>query len=451
MDTAEREEYAEACALPRMGETDNTNAVPDEQKLLERILSRDNLNRAYKRVKANKGAGGIDGMQVEELLPYLKDHREEFLESLRRGVYKPQPVRRVIIPKENGKTRKLGIPTVRDRLVQQAVCQILTPVFEPIFSDNSFGFRPKRSAHDALHRVKEYADEGYHFVVDIDLQSYFDTVNQSKLIQLLSRHVKDGRVVSLIHKFLRAGAMERGAFESSPTGVPQGGPLSPLLGNLMLNELDHELARRGHRFVRYADDLLILCKSKRAAERTMEHIVPFIKGKLFLTVNPEKSQVAHLNGVKYLGYGFRIVRGECRFRAHAKSVTKLKQNLKAITRRSNAMSIDSRRERLNQVIRGWVNYFKLAEMKTLLEKLDEWLRRRMRMVTWKRLKRIRSRFEFLKRCSSITEKQAWQWANTRKGYWRIAGSPILSIVMSKEHFQKNGYLCLSGYYQTVRV
>jgi RNA-directed DNA polymerase len=265
-----------------MTETDSTDTSQQREGLLEQILSRDNLNRAYKQVKRNKGAGGIDGMQVDELLPYLREHKDELIQSLRDGKYRPQPVRRVEIPKENGKTRKLGIPTVVDRLIQQAICQVLSPIFEKQFSDNSFGFRPKRSAHDALKGCQTKITEGYRWVVDIDLERYFDTVNQSKLIQLLSETIKDGRVISLIHKFLRAGVMVGGMFEDSPEGVPQGGPLSPLLGNIMLNECDHELERRGHRFVRYADDLLIFCKSRKAATRTLNHILPYIERVRFL-------------------------------------------------------------------------------------------------------------------------------------------------------------------------
>ena len=254
MVSAEQKEYAEVCASPKMTETDSTDTNKQTEGQLEQILARDNLNRAYKQVKRNKGAGGIDGMQVDELLPFLRGNREELLQSLRDGKYRPKPVRRVEIPKENGKIRKLGIPTVVDRLIQQAICQVLSPIFEKQFSDNSFGFRPKRRAHDALRRCQTNITEGYRYVVDMDLEKYFDTVNQSKLIQMLSETIKDGRVISLIHKFLRAGVMVGGVFEDSPEGVPQGGPLSPLLGNIMLNECDHELERRGHRFVRYADD-----------------------------------------------------------------------------------------------------------------------------------------------------------------------------------------------------
>ena len=443
--SAEQKEYAEVCEPPKMAETDITDTAEQGEGLLEQILTRDNLNRAYRQVKRNKGAGGIDGMQVDELLPFLKRNRKELLQSLLDGKYRPQPVRRVEIPKENGKTRKLGIPTVVDRLIQQAICQLLTPIFEEQFSDNSFGFRPKRSAHDALRRCQVNITEGYRYVVDMDFEKYFDTVNQSKLIQVLSETIKDGRVISLIHRFLKAGVMVGGMFEDSPEGVPQGGPLSPLLGNIMLNELDHELVRRGHRFVRYADDLLVFCKSRKAANRTLDRILPCIERKLFLRVNREKTQTAYINRVKYLGYSFYIYKGEGRLRIHPKSVRSFKDKVREITGRSNGMSIEFRKNRLNRLIRGWMNYFKLADAKSLIQRLDEWIRSRIRMVVWKRWKRIRTRFENLKRLG-IDVEQAWMWANTRKGYWRTAHSPILSRSLSNERFKRAGYLSLMECY-----
>lgn len=443
--SAEQKEYAEVCAPSKITETDNTNTNEQTEGLLEQILSADNLNRAYKQVKRNKGAGGIDGMQVDEILPFLKEHKDELVQSIWDGKYRPKPVRRVEILKENGKMRKLGIPTVVDRLIQQAITQVLSPIFEKQFSDSSFGFRPKRSAHDALRRCQSHITDGYKYVVDMDLEKYFDTVNQSKLIQILSETIKDGRVISLIHKFLQSGVMVDGLFEESPEGVPQGGPLSPLLGNIMLNECDHELEKRGHHFVRYADDMMIFCRSKKAAQRTLDHILPFIEGKLFLKVNREKTKVAHVNYVKFLGYSFYIYRGEGRLRIHPKSIKKLKDKIREATGRSNGMGIEERRTKLNQIVRGWTNYFKLADAKSLLARLDEWLRSRIRMVTWKRWKRVRTRFENLKK-AGIPIEQAWKWANTRKGYWRTAHSPVLTKALSNERFKRIGYLSFSECY-----
>lgn len=278
--TAEQREYAEASACRKIAE--NTDIITDLQSagLLEKILHRDNLNKAYKKVKSNKGSGGVDGMCVEELLTYLREHGKDLNQQILEGKYKPNPVRRVEIPKEEkGKYRKLGIPTVVDRVYQQAITQVLTPIFEKQFSENSYGFRPKRSAHDALKQCQRNANEGYVYVVDMDLEKFFDNVCQSKLIEVMSRTIKDGRVISLIHKYMNAGVVAKGLFEKTEVGVPQGGPLSPLLSNIMLNELDKELERRGHRFVRYADDCMIFCKSRKSAERTLRNILPYIEGK----------------------------------------------------------------------------------------------------------------------------------------------------------------------------
>ena len=450
MVSAEQKEYAEVCGSQRITENNSTNTNKQTEGLLEQILTRENLNRAYKQVKRNKGAGGIDGMQVDELLPFLKENQKELVESLRDGKYHPKPVRRVEIPKENGKIRKLGIPTVVDRLIQQAITQVLTPIYEKQFSDNSYGFRPKRSAHDALRKCQTNITEGYKYVVDMDLEKYFDTVNQSRLIQILSETIKDGRIISLIHKFLNAGVMVGGMFEDSPEGVPQGGPLSPLLGNIMLNECDKELEKRGHRFVRYADDLMVFCKSKKAAQRTLDKILPYIEETLYLKVNREKTKVSHIKSVKYLGYGFYIHNGEGRLRIHPKSIQKLKDKIREVTGRSNGMGIQERKDRLNQVVRGWMNYFKLADARNLLIKLDEWLRSRIRMVTWKRWKKIRTRFENLKR-AGLDEERAWMWANTRKGYWRTAHSPILLRVLSNNIIKRAGYLSFMGCYTVRKV
>ena len=304
MDSAERKEYEGAQTLMGLVGDELVEVQLSTDRMLEYILTPDNLNRAYRQVKANKGSGGIDRMEVDELLPYLRAHKEEITESLLEGKYRPNPVRRVEIPKENGKTRPLGIPTVVDRVIQQAIAQVLSLVYEPKFSETSYGFRPGRSAHQALHKAQEIIDVGYKYCVDLDLEKFFDTVSHSKLIQLLSETIKDGRVVSLIHKYLNAGVMTGHKFEQTTEGVPQGGPLSPILSNIMLNELDRELERRGLPFVRYADDCVIFCKSPRAAERVCGSISKFIEKKLFLKVNLEKTHVGTINGQKFLGYSF---------------------------------------------------------------------------------------------------------------------------------------------------
>ena len=387
---AEPEGYAGGQTFIWMTENNLTNADKPEYGLLEQILSPTNLNRAYKRVRSNRGSGGVDKMEVESLKDYLVMNKEKLIQSILDGSYRPNPVRRVEIPKEKG-TRKLGIPTVVDRVIQQAMAQVLTPVYEKQFSSNSYGFRPRRNAHQALNKCRSYITDGYKYAVDMDLEKFFDTVNQSKLIEVLSRTVKDGRVVSLIHKYLNAGVVIRNKFEETEMGVPQGGPLSPLLSNVMLNELDKELEKRGHPFVRYADDLVIFCKSKRSAERTLANIVPYIENKLFLKVNREKTKVAYIRGIKFLGYSFYVYKGEGRLRVHPRSIAKMKERIRKLTSRSNGWGYARRKEALRQYITGWVNYFKLADMKMLLLKVDEWYRRRLRMVIWKQWKRIRTR------------------------------------------------------------
>lgn len=448
---AEQGEYAEVYDSLRITENNAINAGLSTERLLEEILDKDNMNKAFKKVKSNKGAGGIDKMEVDELLQHLKENGQQLLKAIKEGKYRPNPVRRVEIPKEEkGKVRKLGIPTVVDRVVQQAIAQVLTPIFEKQFSDNSFGFRPKRSAHDAIRRCQQNADEGYIYVVDMDLEKYFDTVNQSKLVEVLSRTIKDGRVISLIHKFLRAGVVVRHKYEETEVGVPQGGPLSPLLSNIMLNELDKELERRGHRFVRYADDLMIFCKSRKSANRTLNNILPFIEGKLFLKVNRAKTVVDYFGKVKFLGFTFYKRDGKTRVRIHPKSIAKMKSKVKVLTARSNGWGNERRAAELRQFISGWINYFKIADMKSLLEKVDEWMRRRIRMIYWKQWKRVKTRFRELKHLG-IEENKAWKYANTRKGYWRISNSHILSMSLNNQTLANRGYLFFSDYYRKVCV
>jgi group II intron reverse transcriptase/maturase len=418
--------------------------------LLEHILSPSNLNSGYKQVKRNKGAGGVDKMEVESLKDYLVENKDRLIQSIQQGKYRPNPVRRVLIPKENGKQRQLGIPTVVDRVIQQSIAQKLTSIYEPEFSSHSYGFRPKRSAHGALRKCRDYITQGYVYAVDIDLERYFDTIKHSKLIELLSRTIKDGRVVSLIHKYLNAGVMHEDHYEETHEGVPQGGPLSPLLGNILLNELDRELESRGHKFIRYADDMVILCKSRRSAHRTMKSIVSFIEEKLFLTVNRDKSQVAHVKDVKFLGYTFYRYRGEGRLRIHPKSVEKMKAKIKRLTSRNNGWGNERRKEALGQYIKGWVQYFKLADMQKLLTRTDAWYRRRLRMVIWKQWKRIKTKVANLIKLG-INKYKAYEWANTRKGYWHIANSFILSRTVTDQRLRMAGYVFFSDYYKAVRV
>jgi len=445
---AEHGEYAGAYIPTRIPETDNTSATESRDGLLEKIVSRDNMNEAFKRVKANKGSHGIDGMKVDELLQYLKGNGGTIKQSILDGTYRPNPVRRVEIPKENGKKRNLGIPTVVDRVIQQAIAQVLTLIYEKQFSENSYGFRPKRSAHDAIRKSQENIEEGYKYVVDMDLEKYFDTVNQSKLAEVLSRTIKDGRVISLIHRYLRAGVVVKRRFEDTEVGVPQGGNLSPILSNIMLNELDKELESRGHRFVRYADDMLIFCKSRRSAERTLENILPFIEKKLFLKVNREKTVVDEARKVKFLGFSFYANKGEIRVRIHPKSVTKMKGKVKELTSRGNGMGNEERAEKLRRYIMGWTNYFKIADMKSLLQTTDEWMRRRIRMVYWKQWKRVKTKFEKLQTLG-IHKRKAWEYANTRKGYWRISNSPILTKSLGNNILKGLGFLFFSDYYRQV--
>lgn len=435
-----------------IGITENnlTDTHPLGYGLLEYIVSPSNLNAAYRQVKRNKGAGGVDKMEVESLKDYLVVHKEELITAIQKGKYCPNPVRRVEIPKESGSKRQLGIPTVVDRVIQQAITQVLTPIYEPQFSTYSYGFRPKRNAHQALRQCRKYITEGYSYAVDIDLEKFFDKVNHSKLIEVLSRKIKDGRVISLIHKYLNAGVVVKHKFEPSQQGVPQGGPLSPLLSNIMLNELDRELEDRGHKFVRYADDMVILCRSIRSAQRILEGITRFIESKLFLRVNREKSKVCHIREVKFLGYSFYKTKGEGRLRIHPKSVQKMKAKIKKLTCRSNGWGNERRKEALRQYITGWVQYFTLADMKNLLIRTDEWYRRRLRMVIWKQWKRIKTKLKNLIKLG-INKSKAWEWANTRKGYWRIAHSFILTRTITTDRLRKAGYVFLSDYYRMVRV
>lgn len=448
-DRVELERYAEAPSISMTSKNGQNARSEYDYGLLEKIISNGNLNEAFKRVRKNKGSHGIDKMGVDELLPYLKRQGEELKQSITNGSYKPNPVRRVEIPKDNGKTRPLGIPTVVDRVIQQAISQVLTPIFEKKFSENSFGFRPNRNAHQAILKCKEYMDEGYRWAVDIDLEKYFDTVNHDKLIGLIYKEVKDIRVIGLIRKYLNAGVMEKGLTTVTTEGVPQGGNLSPLLSNIMLHELDSELERRGLRFCRYADDCNVYVKSRKSAERVMKSITKFIEEDLKLKVNKEKSKVDRPWKLKYLGYTFYTKKGEMGIRVHPISIKKLKGKLKNLTGRSNAMSMEFRAMKLRQLIVGWVSYFKLADMRSTLKELDEWLRRRIRLCYWKQWKKIKTKHDNLVKLGAIKWK-AWEHANTRKGYWRISNSPILATTLTKKYLREQGFITLTERYSQVR-
>lgn len=446
-DSAEHEEYvgAQSAGTRENGEQDGAD-------LLERILTRENLNRAYKRVRANHGAPGIDRMTVEDALPWLREHREELLDSIRRGKYKPQPVRRKEIPKPDGGVRKLGIPTVTDRIIQQAIAQQLTPIYEPLFSEGSYGYRPKRSAQQAIQKVKEYAEKGYTQAVLIDLSKYFDTLNHELLMNLLRKHIHDKRVTELIKKYLKSGVMENGIHVKTEEGSPQGGPLSPLLANVYLNEFDQEMAKRGVPVVRYADDIVVLARSQRAAERLLESSRRYLEGKLKLKMNREKSRVVSVYSIRNFKFlGFALGRGKdgVYIRTHVKSLKKAKQKLKELTSRSQGRNVRVVMDHVKKFIRGWLGYFGIASMKTTMQRWDEWLRRRFRMYIWKQWKVPKARIKNLTKLG-IPRWKARQWGYV-KGYWRVAGSPVLTRSITNERLARAGYYSISDRYESLHL
>ena len=387
MVSAEQKEYAEVSAHQRIAE--NNDIITDFQtdNLMEQILHKDNLNKAYKKVKSNKGAGGVDGMGVDELLGFLRDNQKQLIQKIRDGKYKPNPVRRVEIPKETkGEFRKLGVPTVVDRVFQQSITQVLSPIYERQFSENSFGFRPNRGAHDALKQCQTNVNDGYVYVVDMDLEKFFDTVCQSKLIEVLSRTIKDGRVISLIHKYLRAGVISKGMFEKTEAGMPQGGPLSPF-----------------------------------------------------------KTGVAHISKVKYLGYSFYRYKGKCRFRVHPKSVEKMKNKIRELTDRSNGWGNEYRAWKLTQFMRGWVNYFGMADMKRQLQSNDEWLRHRIRAIYWKQWKKIKTKYRKLKELGMDENFIQWH-ANMRQGVWNCSSNRMVQFALNNAKLREWGYPTFTEFY-----
>ena len=445
-DSAEHEGYAGAQSG---GSRESREA--DGTDLLERILSRENLNRAYKRVKANKGAPGIDGMTVEDALPWLREHREELLEQIRSGKYKPQPVRRKEIPKPDGGVRQLGIPTVIDRVIQQAIAQQLSPIFEPKFIDGSYGYRPNRSAQQAIQKVKKYAEEGYTTAVEIDLSKYFDTLNHELLMNMVREEVRDKRVTDLIKKYLKSGVFAEGLLVKTEEGSPQGGPLSPLLANIYLNKYDQEMTRRGVKVIRYADDIVILAKSKRAGERLLESSKRYLEGKLKLKLNAEKSKVVSVYAIrnfKFLGFALGKGKNGIYIRAHVKSLKKAKQKLKELTSRSQGRNVRIVMRNVKVYIRGWLGYFGIASMKTTMQEWDGWLRRRIRMYIWKQWKKPKARVGNLMKLG-MPKWKAYRNGNSRKGYWAVAGSGILTHTVTNERLAQAGYCSILDLYESL--
>ena len=415
-------------------------------QLLEEILSRDNMMLAYQRVKANKGASGIDGITTDQIDEYLKINWVEIRDKIRKRKYQPQPVRRVEIPKPNGGVRNLGIPTVIDRIIEQAIAQVLTPIAEPHFSENSYGFRPGRRAQQAIIKLLEYLNDGYEYIVDIDLEKFFDNVPQDKLMTLVGKLIHDPDTESLISKYLKAGVMVGGQYEKTEKGTPQGGNISPLLSNIMLNELDKELEARKLRFVRYADDCVITVGSSAAANRVMHTITDWIERKLGLKVNMTKTKVTRPSGLKYLGFGFwkDSKDGKWKARPHQDSVSKFKRKLKELTKRSWPIPMDLRIQKLNEVIRGWINYFKIGAMRQKLKEIDERLRTRMRIVVWKQWKTSEKRKWGL-RTLGAPEWMARQSTGFGDHYQAVAKTTGLHLI-NKEILAKRGLLSCLDYY-----
>lgn len=419
---------------------------------MEQILSKENLNAAYLQVVRNKGAAGVDGMTVEELGAYLSENGESIREQLRTRKYKPQPVRRVEIPKPDGGVRNLGVPTVVDRFVQQAVAQVLTPIFEEQFHDHSYGFRPNRCAQQAVLKALEMMNDGHSWIVDIDLAKFFDTVDHDKLMTIFGRTIKDGDVISVVRKFLASGVMIDDEYEDTIVGTPQGGNISPLMANIMLNELDKELEARGLDFVRYADDLIIMVGSRQAADRVMKSVTRFIEEKLGLEVNAEKSKVDKPKGIKYLGFGFYFDSFAKVYKAkpHPKAVAKFKAQMKKLTGRSWGVSNSYKVFKLNQLIRGWVNYYRIGSMKSLCERFDSNIRFRLRMCIWKHWKTAQNRAENLIKLG-ISRKFAWSTAYYGAHIAHVCQGGAMNMAVTKERLTRFGLVSMADYYAERRV
>lgn len=435
--------HSVASVIPKV-EIEN-RAIISTNNLLEKVLARDNMLLAMNRVISNKGSHGVDGMKYDELRYFVIAHWHTIKLKLLDGTYKPSPVRRVEIPKPNGGIRLLGIPTVLDRMIQQAIAQVLTKIYEPTFSNSSYGFRPGRSQHQAIKQSLEYINQGNRWVVDMDLEKFFDKVNHDILIDRISRKVYDQRVLNLIRKYLKSGIMLNGVVVSNEEGTPQGGPLSPLLSNIMLDEIDKELEDRGHKFCRFADDCNIYVKSRKAGNRVLSSIKKIIENVLKLKVNEEKSAVDLVSRRKFLGFTFYFSKGGAHIRIHPKSYEKFKSKIREVTNRNTGISMDFRIMKLNEKTMGWINYFGIAKEKGNIQNIEGWIRRRLRACIWKQWKLPRTRRKNLVKLG-IDKDKAYQYSNTRKGYWRISSSPILSKTLTNKYLEKLGYMSISKRY-----
>jgi RNA-directed DNA polymerase len=427
----------------------DTAPHPAEASLWELFLARGNLAEALRRVEQNAGAAGIDGMSTRELRPWLKDHWPEIRSALDAGTYRPRPVRRVMIPKPSGGLRMLGVPAAVDRLICQAIAQVLTPIFDPQFHPHSFGFRPGRSAQDAVGRARQFIADDAAWCVDFDLDSFFDRVQHDALMARVARRVHDKRVLRLIRRYLEAGVMADGLVHASEEGTPQGSPLSPLLSNVMLDDLDWELEKRGHRFVRYADDGRIYVRSERAGQRVMESITQYVEQRLKLKVNREKSVVGRASRRPLLGFRFQYRHGEAKVLVDRKARARAKDRLRQLTSRRWGVSMERRIEEINRFSVGWTAYFALADTPWPFEELDRWLRRRLRQVRWKEWMRVRTKLRKL-RAAGIPEHEARKWANSRKGYWRLANSPILARALPNAYWADLGLQGFTDPYRRFR-
>lgn len=419
-----------------------------DERVWEAVFSRENMQTAQKRVESNKGAAGIDGMEVTDLRGYLKAHWLEMRVVLESGKYQPSPVRRVEIPKPDGGVRQLGIPTVIDRLIQQAIAQVLTPMFEEVFSPHSYGFRPGRSAHQAVEQSQEYIRQGYDWVVDIDLEKFFDRVNHDMLMARVARVVKDKRVLKLIRAYLESGVMVNGVVMETEEGTPQGGPLSPLLSNIMLTDLDRELEEREHKFVRYADDCNIYVKTERAGERVLKSVKQYLEKKLKLKVNPKKSKVERATRAKFLGFSFWKRKGEVFIRLANRTKERFAEKIRRLTKRTRSGKMEDIVSEINRYTRGWIGYFRLAATPSVYQGLDEWIRRRLRQMQWKRWKRGTTRYRELVKLGVPRERAALGAGGTSP--WRMSHSPIIHEALNNAYWRSTGLESITERYNQLR-